>query len=95
MDLATTYSVNENQADTPINIKHSIGYSKVLDFLDNFNPKIIIPMHYEEKKSNKYDNDKLKNFLSIIKHRKILKNSISISKEMLPKYSEVWVLESK
>jgi len=77
----------------PVGGKFTINYKKAHELISNFNPKIVIPMHYRLEDSKFKFLDKVDNFLKLYPDYKIMGNTIKINKENLPKETEIWVLK--
>jgi L-ascorbate metabolism protein UlaG (beta-lactamase superfamily) len=78
----------------PIGGVFTIGYKKAYEIINNFNPKIVIPMHYKEQNPKIKLLDTIDNFLSLIKNYRMLDSTVKISKDKLPENTEVWILKS-
>ena len=78
----------------PVGGTITIDYKKTYDIINEFNPKVVIPMHYREKDSKIKILDNLDNFLNLVKDYKMMDHSVSIKKDDLPVNTEVWVLKS-
>ncbi len=77
----------------PIGGIYTVDANQALEIVEKVNPKIVLPMHY--KTSNlKFDLAPVESFLSLIKYpiKRLTEKEIEISKENLPKSTEVWVL---
>lgn len=74
----------------PVGGTITIDYKKTYDIINEFNPKVVIPMHYREKDSKIKILDNLDNFLDLVKDYKIMNNIVSIKKDYLPENTEVW-----
>jgi L-ascorbate metabolism protein UlaG (beta-lactamase superfamily) len=77
----------------PVGGAFTIDYKKAYEIINNFNPKVVIPMHYREQNSKIKFLDTIDNFLSLVNDYKMLEYSVSISKDKLPENTEVWVLK--
>jgi L-ascorbate metabolism protein UlaG (beta-lactamase superfamily) len=77
----------------PVGGAFTIDYKKAYEIINNFNPKVVIPMHYREQNSKIKFLDTIDNFLSLVNDYKMLEHSVSISKDKLPENTEVWVLK--
>jgi L-ascorbate metabolism protein UlaG (beta-lactamase superfamily) len=78
----------------PVGGTFTIDYKKAYEIIGNFNPKVVIPMHYREKDSKIKILDNLDNFLNLVKDYKRIDHFVSIKKDNLPENTEVWVLKS-
>ncbi len=78
----------------PIGGTFTIDYKKAYKIIKKINPSIAIPMHYRETTSRIRLLDTLDNFLSMIKNYKLMENTISLTKNDLPKNTEIWILKS-
>jgi L-ascorbate metabolism protein UlaG (beta-lactamase superfamily) len=85
----------------PIGGTFTIDYKKAYEIINEFDPKVVIPMHYREKDSKIKILDNLDNFLNLVKDYKMMghtykmmDHSVSIKKDDLPVNTEIWVLKS-
>ncbi len=78
----------------PIGGTFTIDYKKAHEIIGIIDPSVTIPMHYREKISRINFLDTIDNFLSLAKDYKLMDRTIILSKNDLPKKSEVWVLKS-
>ena len=78
----------------PVGGKFTIDYKKAYEIINEFAPKVVIPMHYREKDSKIKILDNLDNFLNLVKDYKMMDHIVSIKKDNLPVNAEVWVLKS-
>lgn len=77
----------------PVGGVYTIDANQAVEIVEKINPKIVLPMHY--KTSNlKFDLASVESFLSLIKYpiKRLTEREIEISKEILPKSTEIWVL---
>jgi L-ascorbate metabolism protein UlaG (beta-lactamase superfamily) len=86
--------LNVNVLMIPVGGKFTIDYKKAYEIINEFDSKIIIPMHYSEEDSRIKILDNLDNFLDLVKDYKIMDHVINIKKDYLPKSTEVWVMQS-
>ncbi|MCL4385509.1 MAG: MBL fold metallo-hydrolase [Actinobacteria bacterium] len=77
----------------PVGGKFTIDYKKASEIISNFNPRIVIPMHYRTKDSKFKFPDTIDNFLSLYPDYKNMENTVRINKENLPEKTEIWVLK--
>ena len=78
----------------PIGGTFTIDYKRAYEIINEFAPKVVIPMHYRQKDSKIKILDSLDNFLGLVKDYKMMDHSVSIKKDNLPKSTEIWVLKS-
>jgi len=86
--------LNVNVLMIPVGGTFTINYKKAYEIINDFNPKVVIPMHYREKDSKVKILDNLDNFLNLVKDYKMMDHTVSIKKDNLPVNTEVWVLKS-
>jgi L-ascorbate metabolism protein UlaG (beta-lactamase superfamily) len=86
--------IDVNVMMIPVGGKFTIDYKKAYEIINEFDSKIIIPMHYREKDSKIKILDNLDSFLNLVKDYKIKGHTASIKKDQLPEETEVWVFQS-
>ncbi|MCL5771423.1 MAG: MBL fold metallo-hydrolase [Actinobacteria bacterium] len=75
---------------------YTINYKEATSLIKELNPKIAIPMHFKEK-DTRIDIDDINSFKNNVKSIYNIKEfnfSFSISKEEIPKSTEIWIIYS-
>lgn len=77
----------------PVGGVYTVDANQAVNIVEKVNPKIVIPMHYKTP-NLKFDLAPVDTFLSLIKYpiKRLSEKEVEISKENLPKSTEVWVL---
>jgi len=82
----------------PVGGYYTLSQKDALVVINQLNHKIVIPMHYKTEYTKNWPISSLDDFLSLAKKFKIVMfetSTIKISKDKLPKSTEIWVLSYK
>lgn len=77
----------------PVGGIYTIDYRRAMDVISRVKPNIAIPMHFKQD-DTKVDVDKVDKFLKQAKNYIEKGHTVEISKEALPKQTEIWLLKS-
>lgn len=82
----------------PVGGYYTLSQREALRVINQLNPKIVIPMHYKTEYTENWPIASLDEFLKLVKNFKVVKlesSTLKISKDKLPKTTEIWVLSYK
>lgn len=82
----------------PVGGYYTLSQEDALKVINKLNPKIVIPMHYKTEYTQGWPIGTLDEFLKLVKDVKIVKlesSLLKISKDKLPKTTEIWILNYK
>ena len=77
----------------PVGGTYTIDSKAALDIIKKIKPKVAIPMHYKEE-DTKLEVDTVESFTGKVKDHKEPGHIVKVSRESLPKKTEIWVLRS-
>ncbi|MCS7201491.1 MAG: MBL fold metallo-hydrolase [Dictyoglomus sp.] len=82
----------------PVGGYYTLSQEEALKVINQINPKVVIPMHYKTEYTQGWPIGTLEEFLKLVKELKIVKfesSLLNISKDKLPKTTEIWILNYK
>ncbi len=82
----------------PVGGYYTLPQEEALKVIRQLNPKIAIPMHYKTEYTQGWPIGTLDEFLKLVKDIKIVRiesSLLKISRDKLPKATEIWILEYK
>jgi L-ascorbate metabolism protein UlaG (beta-lactamase superfamily) len=79
----------------PVGGTYTINHVEAADIVKRIKPKIVIPMHYRTQHYERSEVETVEPFLDLMDYVRRKGPSVYTEKAMLPKETEVWVLDYK